>query len=121
MTRLFRALDDPIRRRVLELLRERDLTVGEIARHFDISLPSISYHLDLLRQADLVVSEKDGQYVRYTLNASVLDEALSWLTGLVTKRRAPAYDSKKRPLVRGKLAASRTPRVAVSRAGPALG
>jgi len=121
MTRLFRALDDPIRRRVLELLRERDLTVGEIARHFDISLPSISYHLDLLRQAGLVVSEKDGQYVRYTLNASVLDEALAWLTGLVGTRRKLPYEHKQRKTVRGKLAADRARRPAFPRPGPALG
>ena len=50
--------------RILELLRERDLTVGEIGKHFVMSLPSISYHLDLLRQADLVVSEKSGQFVQ---------------------------------------------------------
>ena len=121
MTRLFRALDDPIRRRVLELLRKRDLTVGEIARHFEISLPSISYHLDLLRQAGLVVSEKDGQYVRYTLNASVLDEALAWLTGLASARRTPPYEPNQRKAVRDKLAANRARRAAFPRPGSALG
>jgi ArsR family transcriptional regulator len=121
MTRLFRALDDPIRRRILDLLRESDLTVGEIARNFAVSLPSVSYHLDLLRQADLVVSEKDGQYVRYTLNVSVLDEALAWLTGLVATRRKNTHEHKQTKTVRGKLAANRARRAALSRSAPALG
>jgi len=121
MTRLFRALDDPVRRRILELLRERDLTVGEIARHFGISLPSISYHLDLLRQAGLVLSEKDGQYVRYTLNASVLEEALAWLTGLAATRRTKTYEQQPRKVVRGKLVADRARRSPFPRPGSALG
>ena len=95
MTKLFRALDDPTRRRILELLRERDLTVGEIGRHFVMSLPSISYHLDLLRQADLVVSEKRGQFVHYTLNTSVLDETLAWLSGLMATGRRSAYETQR--------------------------
>ncbi|HEV3271100.1 MAG TPA: autorepressor SdpR family transcription factor [Candidatus Methylacidiphilales bacterium] len=95
MTKLFRALDDPTRRRMLELLRERDLTVGEIGRHFVMSPPSISYHLDLLRQADLVVSEKRGQFVHYTLNTSVLDETLAWLTGLMAAGRRSAYETQR--------------------------
>jgi ArsR family transcriptional regulator, arsenate/arsenite/antimonite-responsive transcriptional repressor len=101
VTKLFRALDDPTRRRILELLRERDLTVGEIGRHFVMSLPSISYHLDLLRQADLVVSEKRGQFVHYTLNTSVLDETLAWLTGLMATRSRSAYETQKHPKKRG--------------------
>jgi ArsR family transcriptional regulator len=95
VTKLFRALDDPTRRRILELLRERDLTVGEIGRHFVMSLPSISYHLDLLRQADLVVSEKRGQFVHYTLNTSVLDETLVWLTGLMATGHCPVYETQR--------------------------
>jgi DNA-binding transcriptional ArsR family regulator len=95
MTKLFRALDDPTRRHILELLREKELSVGEIGRHFVMSLPSISYHLDLLRQADLVVSEKRGQFVHYTLNTSVLDETLAWLTGLMATGRRSAYETKR--------------------------
>jgi len=97
VTKLFRALDDPTRRRILELLRERELSVGEIGQHFVMSLPSISYHLDLLRQADLVVSEKRGQYVHYALNTSVLDETLAWLTGLMADGRRSAYETKSHP------------------------
>jgi len=123
MTELFRALNDPIRRRILELLHKSDLTVGEIARHFSISLPSISYHLDLLRQADLVVSEKRGQYVHYTINTSVLEETLAWMAGLMAARRVPrAYETKrtKRGSPRG-VATDHPARRPLSRPHPALG
>jgi DNA-binding transcriptional ArsR family regulator len=76
---LFKALNDPTRRAILELLRERPLTAGEIADHFSFSKPTISHHLDLLRQADLVNSNKQGQFVTYTLNMTVMDELLGWL------------------------------------------
>lgn len=75
----FKALNDPTRRAILELLRERPLTAGEIADHFAMSKPSISHHLDLLRQADLVSSQKQGQFITYTLNMTVFDEIISWL------------------------------------------
>lgn len=76
---LFRALNDPTRRQILEILREGDLTAGEIADKFDITKPSISHHLDLLKQADLVSADKRGQFIYYTLNTTVLDELLSWI------------------------------------------
>lgn len=76
---LFKALNDPTRREILELLKEKDLTAGEIADKFNISKPSISHHLDLLRQAGLVVSAKEGQFIYYSLNTTVLDEMLKWL------------------------------------------
>ncbi|TGD83306.1 autorepressor SdpR family transcription factor [Hymenobacter wooponensis] len=79
MNTLFKALNDPTRRAILELLRERPLTAGEIADHFTFSKPTISHHLDLLRQADLVNSDKQGQFVTYTLNMTVMDELLGWL------------------------------------------
>jgi DNA-binding transcriptional ArsR family regulator len=82
MDRLFRALNDPTRRKILELLKEHDLSAGEIAEEFAISKPSISYHLDLLRQADLVLSEKKGQFVVYSLNTTVLEETISWMLTL---------------------------------------
>lgn len=79
MTALFKALNDPTRRAMLELLREGPRTAGEIAERFEFSKPTISHHLDLLRQADLVTSRKDGLFVTYTLNTTVVDELLSWL------------------------------------------
>jgi ArsR family transcriptional regulator, arsenate/arsenite/antimonite-responsive transcriptional repressor len=82
MNSLFKALNDQTRREIVELLKERDMTAGEIADHFNISKPSISHHLDLLRQADIVSSIKEGQFIYYSLNATVLDEILSWVLGL---------------------------------------
>ena len=79
MNTLFKALNDQTRRDILEMLKERDMTAGDIADQFDISKPSISHHLDLLRQAGLVVSVKEGQFIYYSLNTTVLDEVLKWV------------------------------------------
>jgi len=79
---LFKALNDRTRREILELLKEKDLTAGEIADRFNISKPSISHHLDLLRQAGLVVSVKEGQFMYYSLNTTVMDELLKWIINL---------------------------------------
>jgi len=95
MNTLFKALGDPTRRKILELLREKDLTAGEIAEAFDISKPSISHHLDLLRQAGLVVSVREGQFIRYSLEATVIDELLSWFMGL--KDQKSQTKKKKKP------------------------
>ena len=83
---LFKALNDPTRREILELLKEKDLTAGEIADHFNISKPSISHHLDLLRQARLVVSVKEGQFIFYSLNTTVMDEMLKWIISLQVQK-----------------------------------
>ena len=82
MNALFKALNDPTRREILELLKEKDLTAGEIADQFNISKPSISHHLDLLRQAGLVSSAKEGQFIYYSLNTTVMDEILKWIMNL---------------------------------------
>ena len=79
MNALFKALNDPTRREILELLKDKDLTAGEIADKFSISKPSISHHLDLLRQAGLVVSVKEGQFIYYSLSTTVMDEVLKWI------------------------------------------
>lgn len=74
----FRALADPTRRRILELLRSADLTAGELADHFDMTKPSISHHLNTLKAADLVDAEREGQSIVYSLNTSVLQDLMSW-------------------------------------------
>ncbi len=79
MNLLFKALNDPTRRQILDLLRAGDLNAGEIAERFAMSKPSISHHLDLLRQAGLVESVRQGQFITYSLNTTVLDELLGWL------------------------------------------
>lgn len=93
MKNFFRAMSDPTRRQILDLLKEKDLTAGEIADVFRISKPSISYHLDLLKQADLVFADKQGQYVLYSLNTSVLDEVIGWLMDLNEKKPNPKQPS----------------------------
>lgn len=82
MTKIFKALNDETRRAILHLLREKDLTAGEIANHFNISKPSISHHLALLKQADLVNAERKGQFISYSINTTVLDELLTWIVTL---------------------------------------
>lgn len=78
MNIVFRALNDSTRREILELLKDCDLTAGQIADKFNISKPSISHHLDLLRQAKLVSSVKEGQFIYYSLNTTVIDEIMKW-------------------------------------------
>ncbi len=87
MNLLFKALRDPTRRRILEMLKERDLTVGEISDAFAMSTPSISYHLDLLKHAQLVSARKNGQFVTYSLETTVLDESLGWILDLIKKNK----------------------------------
>ena len=87
MNTIFKALNDPTRRQILQLLQEKDMTAGEIVERFKISGPSISHHLDLLKQANLVISEKDGQYVYYSLNTTVVDEIIKWLIQFKTKKK----------------------------------
>ncbi len=79
MNLLFKALNDPTRREILELLGKKDLSAGDIADHFDMSKPSISHHLDLLKQADLVESVKKGQFIYYSINTTVFDELVKWM------------------------------------------
>ena len=76
---LFKALSDENRRKILNLLKEGDLTAGEIADHFEMSKAGISQHLSVLKNADLVYAVKRGQYVYYSLNATVFQEVLKWV------------------------------------------
>ena len=77
-----RALADPTRRTILNLLKKSRLSAGDIAAHFDMSLPAVSKHLTVLKEADLIRDQREGKYIFYELNASVLDEALLWLKDL---------------------------------------
>jgi len=78
----FKALSDPTRREILSLLRKGPMTAGEIASHFPITAASISHHLSVLKESDLVWDEKKGKYIYYELNTSVVDEILSWVISL---------------------------------------
>ena len=87
MNIIFKALNDPTRRQILQLLQERDMTAGEIVERFNISGPSISHHLDLLKQAKLVIAEKEGQYIYYSLNTTVVDEIMKWFLQFKIKKK----------------------------------
>ncbi len=87
MNSVFKALNDPTRREILQLLQERDMTAGEIVERFNISGPSISHHLDLLKQAKLVVAEKEGQFIYYSLNTTVVDEIMKWFLQFKSKKK----------------------------------
>lgn len=76
MSKAFKALSDETRREILKLLNKQDMSAGEISDHFNMSKPSISKHLDILRDAELISSEKKGQYVIYSINTSILQEVL---------------------------------------------
>lgn len=79
MSTVFKALADPTRRRVLQLLRQREMTAGEIAGHFKVSKPTLSGHFAVLREADLIEAEKQGTSITYRLKLSVLEEAIAGL------------------------------------------
>jgi DNA-binding transcriptional ArsR family regulator len=75
VNRVFKALSDPTRRRVLQLLRERPMSAGELADHFAVSKPTMSAHFSVLQEADLIEAEKSGRTIVYRLKMSVLEEA----------------------------------------------
>lgn len=76
MDSLFKTLADKNRRTILELLKEKDMTVGEIGKHLPITGASLSHHLDILKRANLIVSQRKGQFILYSLNTSVFEEVV---------------------------------------------
>ncbi len=78
----FKALSDPARREILELLKGKRLSAGEIASHFDMTGATISYHLNVLKKADLIWETREKNFIYYELNASVLEEIMLWLSDL---------------------------------------
>ena len=88
-----RALADPIRREILDLLRGGRLSAGEIGAHFPVTAASISRHLSVLKEADLIRDRREGKHIYYTLNASVLEEILLWISDLRGEMRDDGDDS----------------------------
>ena len=78
----FKALSDPARRQILELLRKGPLSAGEIGAHFDMTGATISYHLKILRQADLIFESREKNYIYYQLNTTILEEIMLWISSL---------------------------------------
>lgn len=77
-----RALSDPTRREILNLLKQDSMSAGDIAGHFDMSVPAVSKHLSILKDAGLIRDRREGKYIYYELNASVLEEVLIWIESL---------------------------------------
>ena len=78
----FKALSDPTRREILRLLRDGEMSAGDLSSHFSSTGATISHHLSILRDAGLILDEKRGKYIYYELNLSVLDEILEWISSL---------------------------------------
>lgn len=81
----FKALSDPIRREILEMLKKRRMSAGEIVSHFDMTGATISYHLSILKKAELVKETRQKNFVYYELNTSVVEEIMLWLSELREK------------------------------------
>ncbi len=78
----FKALSDPIRREILMMLRDGSMSAGEIGSHFDMTGATISYHLGILKKADLVLESREKNFIYYELNTSVLEEIMLWISEL---------------------------------------
>ena len=83
--KVFKALADASRRKIITLLKGRDMAAGEIADQFNISKPSISEHLKILKNADLIGSERNGQFIKYFLNASIIEEVIGYFMEITRK------------------------------------
>jgi ArsR family transcriptional regulator, arsenate/arsenite/antimonite-responsive transcriptional repressor len=86
MNNLFKALSDPNRRRILELLKTKDMSVKELQTYFSITQEALSHHLSVLKKADLVSDERKGQFVFYSLNTSIFEEVMNYFLSLYHKR-----------------------------------
>lgn len=82
MQKTLRALADPIRREILNMLKKGRLSAGEITEHFSVTAAAVSRHLSVLKEADLITDQREGKFIFYTLNASVLEEIMLWLSEL---------------------------------------
>ena len=78
----FKALSDPVRRQILDLLKEGPMSAGDIGSHFDMTGATISYHLKILKKADLVFESRDKNFIYYQLNTTVLEEIMLWISSL---------------------------------------
>jgi len=94
LTRTFQALADPTRREILRMLTKADMSAGDIAGNFSMSLPSVSHHLSVLKNAELVTSERTGQSIVYSLNTTVAQEAAQELMGLMKVGDKRSKDAK---------------------------
>jgi ArsR family transcriptional regulator, arsenate/arsenite/antimonite-responsive transcriptional repressor len=87
MNEAFKALADPTRRSILQMLRSGEMTAGELSQRFDMSKPSVSHHFSVLKQADLITSRKEGQQIYYALNTTVVEDLLGIVWGMFSANR----------------------------------
>jgi ArsR family transcriptional regulator len=86
MQQVLEAISDPSRRKILDLLKQQELSAGELGEHFDITGPSMSHHLSKLKNADLVLATRRGQSIYYSINTSVFDDAAQFVIGFFQER-----------------------------------
>ena len=86
MKNVFKALGDPVRREILELLKGKSMSAGEISEYFNITKPSLSHHLSILKTSGLVVDERKGQSIIYSLNMSVFEDVVNWVMGFMEEK-----------------------------------
>jgi ArsR family transcriptional regulator, arsenate/arsenite/antimonite-responsive transcriptional repressor len=91
----FKALSDPTRREILDLLRQGERTAGDLAERFDMTKPSMSHHFSVLKDADLITSRREGQQIWYGLNTTVVQDIMAWVMDLV--RGEEGIDGKQKP------------------------
>ena len=94
----FKALSDPVRREILTLLRNKKMSAGEIVDCFDMAGATISYHLKLLKQADLIYEEKEKNFIYYSLNTSVVEDIVSWLIDLKKEDKNEGTKNRKKKI-----------------------
>lgn len=93
----FQALSDPTRREILRLLSARDRSAGEIAEHFAMTKPSISHHLNVLKQAGLVVDQRRGQHIIYSIDTTVFQDVIAWVWALTQRKGNESGESGESP------------------------
>jgi ArsR family transcriptional regulator len=86
LTNVFKAMSDPTRREILELLKESDRTPSELLEKLPVAQPTLSHHLDILKRANLIDGEREGQFIRYSLNMSVFEMAVKYLMEMMKRR-----------------------------------
>lgn len=97
MNEVFKALADPTRRKILQLLRAGEVSAGELAEHCDMSKPSVSHHFAVLKNADLITARRDGQNIFYALNTTAVEDLLALLLGLFSRSSDNGKQRKTKP------------------------
>jgi DNA-binding transcriptional ArsR family regulator len=87
MNEVFKALADPTRRKILKLLGRGEMTAGDLAKHFDMTKPTMSHHFSILKEADLIDSRREGTTIYYSLNTTVMQDVMSWALDLVKRSK----------------------------------